>query len=507
MNFSDKLSALLRLTGIKSADLADALEVGRPYISRLKTGARKMPSNVQVIHGMAEYFAARCEDDYRLNALRELTADPRLNTYIGTAALKDVLFDWLTDTKPEKSPAGRFLSSFELFRADDFAVDVATKGQPPLPNGISSYYNNDGKRQALRDLLVYVDSLNTPCTVLLFTDETYDWLVEDAEFARWLNAGLSEQAARGVTFQRIQPPFCSLDFAFSAIERWLPAFMAGGMQQFYYPWPRDELHRRTLFVVPGHIALYSNSVCGEYEAPITFLTREPGIVSTCVKDYEAILKHCRPSMSTFSADSARLFDEMEAIVAMEDVGVYKIDSLSVNTLPPEIIGRIRQRGTPFTRRMCDSLERRGQARATVLLHHSITDIMYLPKLENVLAGTEPIPGTQIIKDGALYYTPKEYRAHLDRILWHLDVFPNYKAIFTDDPLNDNVIVYVKGDSRALLIKQSAPFAAFDITEHGMAVAFCDYLRRIAAEKLAVSTRRSTIERLKEELKKLSEAMA
>lgn len=508
MKFAEKLTALLTLTGTKNAQLADALHVGRPYISRMKTGDRKLPGNSEIVRNMAAYFAGCCKDAYHINALREFTSDPRLNAGTDEAVLTEVIFDYLSGTTIEASgSAGHFFSSFELYSTDGDTVETEERRDVlNNPDRISTYYGNEGKRRALKDMFTFVDSLNSPVTVYMFTDESYEWLTEDIGFSRWLNAKIQEQAAKGICYERIQPPFSNVEFTFAAIERWLPGYMAGAVQQLYYPWPRDQLHRRSIFVVPEHVALYCDSVFGEQEALLTLLTCDAGLVDVCSQKYEAIRKRCRPAIRTFSADSEHIFTAAEEIAAIENTGVYKTDSLSINTLPPSICERIQSVGTPFALRIYESYELRAKSRMRVLSEHHITDIMYLPPLARILAGKEPIPGTQSMPSGTLYYTPQEYKAHLERILWYLDVFPNYHAVFTDDPAFNNVIVFAKGDSRAMLVKTASPFTVFDVTESSVALAFCDYLKRIAEEKMTSGARQTTIELLNDELRRLEKAM-
>lgn len=311
MEFSDKLTTLLSITDIKSAELADSLGLGRPYISRIKTGERKMPSSPKVVRNIADFFSTRFEDVFSLNALSNYTRDPRINDSVNEGVIANVIFDWLTGvSRAEESPAGRFLSSFELFSSETLPSNRSqVSGKIPDEKGVFAYYGNEGKRQAVRDLLAYVDSLDKPCKIQLLTDESLDWIVEDIVFSRWLNASLSKQASRGVSFERIQPPFNGVEFLFSSIERWLPGYMAGAIQQYYYPWARDSLHRRTIFMISGQIALYSNSVFIEREAAMTMLTRDRGIVDKLANDYAMIMKLCRPAMRTYSASTERLFTE------------------------------------------------------------------------------------------------------------------------------------------------------------------------------------------------------
>ena len=50
--------------------------------------------------------------------------------------------------------------------------------------------------------------------------------------------------------------------------------MTGKMEQYFYPYPRDGLHRRTIYTASGEIALFSASVSGQHESLETVLTTE-----------------------------------------------------------------------------------------------------------------------------------------------------------------------------------------------------------------------------------------
>ena len=49
MDFSEKFSALLALTATKNIMLARALNIDTAQISRMKTGARKMPTKAHAL--------------------------------------------------------------------------------------------------------------------------------------------------------------------------------------------------------------------------------------------------------------------------------------------------------------------------------------------------------------------------------------------------------------------------------------------------------------------------
>lgn len=509
MTFSEKLTALLSLTATKNVTLANAVNVDTAQISRMKTGARKMPLKTNLVHDIAAYMAGRFDSEYKLSALYELTGDVRLQASVNPAVLAGVLYDWLV--APDDAPAGqagRFLGLLGG-AAGQPLQEPAPQGGPAALGGGSFivYYQNEGKRQAVRDFFSYVLALDKPCTLRLFTDESSDWLMENSGFSRELTDFIQQITLRGFRVQRVQPPITSTEGAFRAIERWLPAYMAGSIRMFYYPWTRDRLHRRTLFVAPGHVALYAASLHGQNVSQMTFLTRESSTIAAADAYYSDILERCRTMMSVFSADDQdKLLERLNAMAAIQDAGVYKSSRLSAHTLPASALPQLRRRAAPFAQRMLDCFAENEKRKPGLLRRHVLIDIMLLPELDHVLAGREPIPGTKNAAGDDLYYTPQEYRLHLKHIVWYLETFPNYQAVLLDDPALENVVIYTKGDEHALLVRDAAPFTLFEVTERGLAASLCDYLRHMVDDRISFGARKATIERLKQEIRKL-ESMA
>jgi hypothetical protein len=511
MEFSEKLSALLSLTATKNVSLARAINIDAAQISRMRTGVRKMPAKTSLVRDIANYLARRFDSDYRLSALYELTSDVRLQTTVDEFVLTNIIYDWLIspDIAP-KNQVGRFLDRFEEFSMHNLQESLSEPENrvPKLGNtGFLAYYNNEGKRQAVRDLAAYILGLDRPCTIRVFTDECMDWILEDSSFTRELVAYVGQMAQKDCKIQRIRPPEQSIENSFRSIERWLPAYMAGTLKLFYYPWARDELHRRTIIAVPGHIALHSNSLCGQKETPMTILTTDKMTVQLTDEHYSRILERCRTLMSTYTLEKlGNLTERLEDLSKIENFGICKSSRLSVHTMPPELLTSIRRRGTPCVQKMCDCYEKSAIHRAKVLENHKITDIICFPGLNAVLKGEAVVPGTKMSPADCLCYTPEEYRMHLEHILWYLNTFPNYQAVILDEPLFENITMYVKGDDRTLLIKEADPFALFEIAEQRLTAALCDYLRRLMGEGMQVGSRRVTVERLKQELQKLAESI-
>ena len=511
MDFSEKFSALLSLTATKNVTLARAINIDTAQISRMKTGVRRMPVKPNLLREISGYLAGQFDSEYRLSALYELTSDVRLQMNITESALSNIIYDWLVSpNSAPQSQASRFLDRFGSFSMQDLKESLPESDvQKPAfgHTGFVSYCNNSGKRQAPRDLIAFILALDAPCTIRVFTDERLDWIYEDSSFIRELAGYVGQVVQKGCKIQRVRPPDQNTESVFRSMERWLPAYMAGALKLFYYPWTRDELHRRTMVIVPGHIAMHSDSLAGQRECPMTILTTDPKTVQLTDEHYSRILQLCRPMMSVYTPDtSIKPMVCLEALAKIEDFGVYKSSMLSVHTMPVELLDLMRQRGTLCAQKMCDCYERSISPRAKVLERHTIMDIICLPDLEQVMNGTAVIPGTKISPSDCLFYRPEEYRLHLEHILWYLQNYPNYEAVLLDEPLFENITLFVKGDSYAILIKETDPFALFEITERTLASSLCEYLRHLMKDKVHLGSRQETMDHLRKELRRLDRAI-
>ena len=513
MDFPEKLTALLSLTATKSITLARAVHIDAAQISRMKTGVRRIPTNPNLIRDIAAYFAGCFDSEYQLSALYELTNDVRLQMDVTEAILSKIIFDWLVspDMTP-KSHSGWISDRVGGLSTQDLN-QVTAESEPKsyifaLKNtGFIAYYQNEGKRQAMRDFATYILALDSPCTIHIFTDESMDWLLEDFNFTRELEGYVKQVAQKGFKIRRIRPPDQSTESLFRSIERWFPAYMADTLKLFYYPWSRDDLHRRTMVIASGHAALHSDSLAGQKESPMTVFTTNSKTVQLMDEHFSRILERCRPMISVYTMNTAvKPVERLELFSKIEDFGIYQSDRLPVHTMPIELLARLRQRGSPWIQKICDGCERSIASRAKVLEWHTITDIICLPDLEKVIGAAEEVPGTKTPSGDCLYYKVDEYRMHLENILWYLSRYPNYQVVILDTPIFENIIMYMKGDSHALVIKENDPFVLFEVTERILASSLCEYLHHLVKDKMQMDSRESVVKRLQEELIRLEKAI-
>ena len=502
MDFSEKFSTLLSLTCCKGNLLANAVNIDAAQISRMKTGARGIPHDRTLLRDISAFFADRLDNEYRLSALYELTNDVRLQSKLDSATLTAVVLEWLTSVE-ERSyiPVDGFLQHLNSFSENEMRSAYSEKDKysfEPRYEHLKLYFKNEGKRRALSELISFALSLDSPGTVRLFTDVDDIWLTENEDFLHEFSEGIKLLTEAGFRFQRIQPPTASIDAALRDIRLWLPAYITGALKMFYYPWARDNLHRKTMVVVPGSIALSSSSLYGRREADMTVLTTEPDAVTAYDSYYNGILEQCSSMIKVYTiSEKSMVLERIHSLSQDMADGIYKSHRLSAHTLPQNVIQSAQHRSTIYVQNVLASFAQTEQFKVQVLKEHTITDLMCLPLLENVVSGTEPIPGAAAGED-TLFYTLEEYYNHLQKIIWYIEEFPNYRAILLEGTDLENVVIYTKGLDHAMLIKEAEPFALFEITERGLASSISGYLKSLIDDSAAGNSRQATLRRLKSE---------
>ncbi len=503
MDFSEKLSRLLALTRTQSTQLANAVFLDPSQISRMKTGLRGKPKNQKTIRLMADYFSAHCSTDYQLLELSKLTTDTRILKNASPHTINDTIYHWLrSDTVSEESAdnfTGALLEQLDEFPLIDSNILKANKASSlSNSNPLISYTDNEGKRNALLAMLEDVLSCDEVKEIYLFSDENMEWLYEDPGFTQQLDNYILNLAKSGCHFIRITPPDQSLGYTIGNIQRWLSAYVLGCIQEFYYPFVRDGLHRRSIFVAPGKSAVFSRSLANQKHNRLTFYCTDSTMVSICKQEVQDILSLCRPLMQVHTLENYDdIFMSRVRITGIHARGIYRTASLSIVTLPNEVLERIqRESKSPLAAMMLRSHTTCYKLLTGSLHEYPVDDIMTLPNIEDIFTGQALIPSTVLLPDGPICYKPDEYALHLQRTIEMMEKYDNYHVYLTEDSHLHGVNLICKCDSNVLLVKGNEPFSVFEISEQRYAYSFCEYLRQIISYERVRTTRDDIIGKLK-----------
>ncbi len=132
--FSKKLNALMEITKIKNSTLSNAISVDPSYLSRLRTGKRKLPKNPTFLLPMSSYFAKMIEKDEKLkNDFINLLLEDGINRKTENQLLNEIIYNWLVE-------GANLPSDNNIMDCEHSTEELSTN-----MSDTTFYYGNDGK--------------------------------------------------------------------------------------------------------------------------------------------------------------------------------------------------------------------------------------------------------------------------------------------------------------------------------------------------------------------------
>ncbi len=486
MEFHEKLDFLMNITKTSNIYLAQATFLDASHISRLRRGERRLVKDAAYVKTMANYFARQCNEDYQKKALLEAMKQPAaLLQDSDTAA--ELIYHWLLDAgNNEMDAIDGFLDGMAKvnFKKAAFENSLPYSEPEAMQADVTLFYGNQGKRDAVLAFLSMVLESEQKITLLLYSDESIDWLTEDLSFmASWANF-MSSIVMQGHRIKMIHTINRNLDEMLAGLVKWMPLYMTGAIEPYYYPRIRDGVFQRTLFVAPGIAAVTSTSLENMKSKAINLLLKDARAVDALAEEYNSYLNLCKPLMRIFTPP-----ERLEYLATINEFekesadAIIKSGCLSYATMPEAVaLAMINRTDEPAKKEIMEYFQQRKGNFEKNLLHNRFFEVVQLPAIEDIKAGKVAVGFAGLEETPKIFYRPDEFRMHLENIIALLLRYDNYQFAINKENRDSEYRLYVKEDLGAIVIKTIPPYAVFAINENNLTVAFWDYLSILYNEK-------------------------
>lgn len=479
MDFCEKLDFLMNITKTTNSTLAHYTSVDASYISRLRRGKRRLSKNENYVRAMVTYFTKHCVEDYQKKALFDLLSDDGI-ILDENDKIEEILYNWIIiRTNPHKGVEG-FLNDLSLFQfrsSPNIEIQKNINKKDFINSEIGIHYGLKGKRDAVLAFLRSVIDTGSPQTLYLFSDEDMEWLTDDPVFtAKW--ASLMSQVIRQENkIKVIHTVSRDLDEMLNAIRDWMPLYMTGAIEPYYYPKKRDGIFKRTLFIAPKTVALVSNSVGNMEESIPSMLVFDENAILAFHKEFSNYLSLCKPLMKIFTPkNKSEYYGILSKFERNETFTIMKIEGISILTMPEDLGMRIMLRlGNSSTDELMNYHKSRIENFKKNLLTNSFIDIVRMPDIDQIKAGKVKVAFSDMFYLEDIYYTRDEFKCHLENLVFLLENFKNYHISFEYGEKYQGYMLYAKEDVGVIVAKTSSPSAIIGIDESNITAAFWDYL--------------------------------
>lgn len=478
VQFFEKLDFLMNISNTSNSALALNIKLDPSHISRLRRGERNALKNETCISAMSAYFARHCEQDYQQKALSEalnLSVLPHDESH-----LSEYIAKWLSESgKTEANSVESFLSGLVKTKNRQIVQPSVTSSNTSSTNSkndIDVFYGIAGKRRAVIEALTDILESGKPQTLLLFSDEATDWMSDDREFTIQWGFLMSQFLSQCGKIKIIHTVSRDLDEMMRAINQWMPLYMTGAIEPYYYPRKRDGIFKRSLFIVPNISAVVSTSVGNTIDHAANVIFRDKNAVATFEGEFLEYLSLCKPLMRIFTANDEQAY--FETLLDFEEEhsdSIIKTESLSLLTMPESVESSIVSRSTGIKTGFYKNRKKRIKLFEKNIQANSFTEIISLKNIETVINGGVKVSLSDMMNSDIIFYTAEEYIKHLENLVNLLDTYENFHVKFIDEEIENHYMVYVKEDFGVFVAKTTAPPIILAIDESNMNAAFWDYL--------------------------------
>lgn len=344
----------MRLTQTTNSRLSKATSLDASHISRLRRGERNLVREADYLRSMAVYFAKLCDQTALRKALAEVLGT-KPETLDDLTTRTERIYDWLLlNHSGETASIDNFLAHISNIPKEP--PQLQPQPETPVPavlTGTSLHYGIEGKKNAVLGFLSIILESGRTGTLLLYSDEPTEWMSEDPVFlAKWSKL-LKQVLQRGNRIKIIHTINRNLDELLGALAKWMPIYMTGAVEPYYYPKVRDGVFKRTLFIFPEAAALTSTSIDGMANKAVNILLQDEKAIHALSEEFHAYFQLCRPLMRIFTArDEALFLKDLEAFDREKADAITEAAYLSLGTIPPSAAESILARMSGAHRENC-----------------------------------------------------------------------------------------------------------------------------------------------------------
>lgn len=487
MTFAEKLVLIMNITDTSNKTLAKHLNLDPSRISQLRTGIRKKPKNSETIDRMASYFAKQCKLESRRLALSEALGRTNIKYAKREEQLTTILQHWLI---------GESYDTIEIL--DRFSEPIPPQEDYPGTYVSSHYtkdfYGNEGKRTAFLMAYNHLITLEKPTTIYLISDGKDDWYAEDASYADKMYSLRNELIHRGFHFVQIIRQTTFSTSLYDLMLRWIGSYQTGNVHPYYYPRLRDNTFCHSMLVCPGEVSVFSTSFLNQSQNHYTTLSTIPETTQALHSIFRDYYEMCKPALAMHVMQE-RMHHCLINFALSEANRLQKNRSLSIESMPVrELIPHFFKIDPELGNVVSELFKSMYSViDADIAYSYESLDLCPLPTASQVCNGEVPIYLPGVHTENTLYYTPETFVLHLRNILRLLDERPNYHFIPIPFKKEQNEILMIKENCKALLVREAGDPALFEIDHPTLVYTLQEYLRRTAEEVQYLGSHRKRIQ--------------
>lgn len=488
--FSNKLNIIMNGLNISNNTMAAAIHVDASVISRFRNNVR-VPSSDSTLYNMASFIYDTAQRNNNIESLISITDMKTEVSHNKDKAVNHIL-SWFSEKRDGQQQ--QIIASF-LEKIDKFTPEAF----PPLPeldliapkfvreSKEDCYVGIDGLRRAVVRFLGNAVVSESPNTLLLYSDQTMEWMTGDSEY-RKIWAALMVYTLRAKNKIRIIHNLKrSIPEMVKAIEGWLPLYMSGMLEAYIHKKEVGERFAHTLFISPAKEAVVASFPIGmEDQGEYNYYTNEK--VDYYVKQHETLTSSSVPIMRIFTPGDTEGLLLLQRELAEGKGEQYRLlSSPTIETMSEKTLKSILNRINPpddIRDRIEKHCKKKREYFSLAVKAGTIKEYVYAGDKEE--SANHQLNLGDLFLSEPLYYTKDEYDSHISDMKKLEKENPNYSFKLLREKYFDNLQIVSKKDSGALVVKTGKTPDISSYWHPIMANVYHSYLDELLSGKVSES---------------------
>lgn len=288
VSYSSNLAFLMDKLKLSGKDISRALDIDNSLVSKWRNNKRPLNINSANLDNLADYLLNH-KKGIHLDLITNILAEYYpAKSFKNKGDVHSQLVFWLTE------PYEPITYQLEITDNEPFTV----------------FCGNDGRREAVLFFLDEVLKQDEPQNLYLISQEEMSWILEDSNFLLQWRQKLEEILNRGNKINVIHWVDRSTSTLGDIIEQWLPLYLTGNIQSWFFPKYSETLLKSTLFLIKDRIAI-TGMEGARPEERYTQVVTELFSLKHYEWVFDNIQKKCHPLVDVFSVKEKALLNQLD----------------------------------------------------------------------------------------------------------------------------------------------------------------------------------------------------
>lgn len=298
------LNSIMSLLGINANELAKAINYDPSYLSRIRSGQRKLSNPTGFAKQVSIYIVSHYYNAENINAIHSLVGDG-----------EDIVLlieKWLCRYEQEGTNyISDFLTKMDSFNLDEYieAIHFNDITVPTIPFNFAtskSYYGIKGMRKGELDFFRAAILSKSKDDIFMHSEMPMADMAEDLSFNKKWMMSIAMLLKKGVHLNIIHNLDRPWNELMLGLEAWIPIYMTGQVSPYYIKSNEKGIFRH-LNYTSGTAALSGECVQGKHSEGKYYLTKIKNEVSHYQKQADSILKKATPLMEIYTQERENEF--------------------------------------------------------------------------------------------------------------------------------------------------------------------------------------------------------